>query len=103
MLLFSFELGFFIKGLESVFIEKVSIFLFGESLLMGSIFEEVMGSFVGCFVGREELEKIILFVQGFELVVEMLDVKVEDEVDFRVSLIFEEVVVGSIVVILKMK
>lgn len=36
---------------------------------MGSIRGEVFGNRVGCFVGSEELEEMILFVRGFKSVI----------------------------------
>ncbi|XP_037688903.1 A-kinase anchor protein 13 isoform X3 [Choloepus didactylus] len=80
--------------------EKVKAFLPKETLPMGSVHGGTTGNFAGCFVGREEPEKITLPVQGPELVTEMPDRKADDEVDLlsnsRESSVSEEVAVGHI-------
>nr|XP_020041370.1 A-kinase anchor protein 13 isoform X6 [Castor canadensis] len=53
-----------------------------DTLQMDGTHEGTTQNLEGCFVGKEETEKIFLPVQGPEPAIEMPDTKAEDEVDF---------------------
>ncbi|XP_071070449.1 A-kinase anchor protein 13 isoform X4 [Dasypus novemcinctus] len=93
-----YESGPLAEQVEHVSPEKVKALLPEETSLMDIVHGGATGSFPGCFVGRDEPEKIILPDQGAELATEMPDTKAEDEVDFvsncRESPVSEEVATG---------
>ncbi|XP_054569333.1 A-kinase anchor protein 13 isoform X1 [Eptesicus fuscus] len=81
--------------LESASAQKVPALLPAGTPAAGS----TPGSPAGCFIGREEPEKMIPPVQGPEPATEMPDTKADDEVDFlrnpRQSSVSEEVAGGD--------